>query len=315
MNSLSYSVQQLLQQQRLCWPLAKINYEALKMVQTRSMEVNGYPVVLQYNPERIRSSAAKVDADSIKERKCFLCPANLPNEQLRIPFGGEYQIIMNPYPIFREHLTIPVLTHEKQQIIARYGDMLALAQELRGFVLFYNGPQCGASAPDHMHFQAGNKGFLPVEASWKMASKREVCTEGVAILYRLENFLQPMFVLLSGTKEDSIFLFSRLYGLLPVKEGGYEPMMNVITWYENDHWVTCIYPRKTLRPSCYYAEGEGNILLSPASVEMAGVFAVPLEKDFDKITSNDIAEVLREVCFSEEDMDKLVASINHDTLK
>lgn len=315
MSNLSIAVKQLLEQQIPLWPLAGMNYEALKKVQTRSLVVNGWRVVLQFNPERIRSSAAKVDARSVKERKCFLCPANLPDEQLRIPFGADYQVIMNPFPIFRNHLTIPVFAHEEQRILPRFGDMLLLAQELTDFVVFYNGPQCGASAPDHMHFQAGNKGFLPIEMNWKTARKKNSISLGKATLCTLEEFLQPVFLLVSETKDDSVLLFSRLHEALPVKDGGYEPMMNVLSWYEDNKWITCVYPRRKLRPSCYYAEGENNILLSPASVEMAGVFAVPLEKDFNKITSRDITNVLQEVCISVEEMNMLIAFINHTILK
>lgn len=307
-------VLQLIRDQQVCWDVAQINYAALEKVRTRILEVNGYLVALQFNPERIRSSAAKVDKESLRARPCFLCQTNRPCQQKWIDFGGEYQLIVNPYPIFREHLTIPVHAHQEQRIRARYCDMLSLAKALTDFVVFYNGPKCGASAPDHMHFQAGNKGFLPIEKNWIQAKKEVVALLGQTTLYVLKDFLQPMFILVSGNKEEAVRFFNRLYALQEVHPDEYEPMMNLLAWYEEDKWITCIYPRKKLHPSCYYAIGDANILISPATVEMAGIFVTPLEKDFLKITAGDIQQILDEVCLSEEEMNKLISKFKSDSL-
>lgn len=300
---------ELIREHQTFWELAKVNYAALAKVQSRTLEVNGYPVMLQFNPERIRSSAAKIDKQTLASRPCFLCEGNRPGGQRWIDFGDDYQIIVNPYPIFREHLTIPIRAHQEQRIRSRYRDMLLLAEALRDFIIFYNGPNCGASAPDHMHFQAGNKGFLPLEENWKKAGREEVASFGQATLYALRDFLQPMFVIISANQDDAASLFDRFYSFLEIKPGEYEPMMNVLAWVEAGKWITCIYPRKKLHPACYHATGDANILISPATVEMAGVFVAPLEKDYRKVTAGDIRQILSEVCLSEEDMDRLISQL------
>lgn len=306
MDTINQQVRKLLSDHLIFWDLARINYAALEKVQTRNLKVNGYEVALQFNPERIRSSGAKIDKQSLAARPCFLCEKNRPGNQQWVDFGEEYQIIINPYPIFKEHLTIPIRSHQKQQIKGRYGDMLLLAEALSDFIVFYNGPKCGASAPDHMHFQAGNKGLLPVEQNWLQAKKEEVWTYRSATLYALKHFLQPMFVLVAEEKDDAVFLFEHLYDLLEILSGEYEPMMNLLTWYEACKWITCLYPRKRLHPACYHAEGDAKILISPATVEMAGIFIAPLEKDYLKVTVEDLQGILSEVCVSEEEMNGLI---------
>lgn len=309
MEDINHLVKDLIQAQLKQWELVLVNYAALEKVQTRSLFVNGYPVVLQFNPERIRSSAAKVDAKSLRERPCFLCPANLPAEQTWVPFGSEYRIMVNPYPIFPEHLTIPVLAHTEQRILPRMGDMLELAHQLPDFVIFYNGPKCGASAPDHMHFQAGCKGVLPIETDWKKAHKEEFVILRRGTLSVLRDYRQPLFVIESEDSRDVVGLFHYLYSLLEIKPGEKEPMMNILAWQEEERWITCVFPRRELRPSCYYAAGNKNIVVSPATVEMGGLFAVPLEKDYLKITSADIQTILQEVCLPEEEIDRLILRV------
>lgn len=307
MKNINQQAKELIREHLTFWELARQNYAALEKVQTRRLEVNGYPVILQFNPERIRSSAAKIDKQSLAARPCFLCEAHRPGNQKWIDFGEEYQIIVNPFPIFREHLTIPIRTHQEQRILLRYKDLLSLAEVLTDFIVFYNGPKCGASAPDHMHFQAGNKGFLPLETNWRKTPKKPMVSFGQAGLYALRDFLQPAFIIISGSKEDSAILFNHIYSLLEIRPGEYEPMMNVLAWKEENYWFTCIYPRKKLHPACYYAEGDANILISPATVEMAGVFITPLEKDFRKVTAEDLQQIISETCLSTEEMDQLIS--------
>lgn len=306
MNTINQQAKELIGEHLTCWELARVNYAALEKVQTRVLEVNGYPVILQFNPERIRSSAAKIDKQSLAARPCFLCEAHRPGNQRWIDFGEEYQILVNPFPIFREHLTIPVRAHQEQCISTRYKDMLLLAEALTDFIVFYNGPRCGASAPDHMHFQAGSKGLLPIETNRRRAKREIVLSSGRATLYALRDFLQPMFVIESGNQEDAIYLFNHLYTLPAIGPDECEPMMNVLTWTEHGQWITCIYPRKKLHPSCYYAEGDANLLISPATVEMAGVFITPLEKDFRKVTAADLQQIIKETCLSEKEIDQLI---------
>jgi len=247
---------------------------AKPLVKIKTLDVNGHLYKVQFNPARIVSSAAKVDPESIRERKCFLCSENRPPEQKGVPFKGQYTILINPYPIFPRHLTIPSLEHMPQLIAPRFGDMLDLAQELDDYVVLYNGPKSGASAPDHFHFQAGNKGFLPIEndRNWENVIRIE-----------------------SGNKQEMLNRFQQIYESLPLQPDDIEPMLNILTWYERGKWTTSVFPRKKHRPACYFAEGDANLLISPAAVDMGGVFITPLEKDFEKITAENVADILEEV--------------------
>jgi ATP adenylyltransferase/5',5'''-P-1,P-4-tetraphosphate phosphorylase II len=268
------SVQNLFSDQLATWELAANNYKALSQVKIKTVEVGEHTYKVQFNPARITSSAAKVDAQSIQARPCFLCATHRPAFQKSIPFNGQYEILVNPYPIFPRHLTIPAVEHTPQRIAGRFEDMLDLAQQLDDYVIFYNGPQCGASAPDHFHFQAGNKGFLPIENDRNFPNS-----------IRIE----------SDNKKAIIDSFRHTYNALKLHSEDAEPMMNLLTWYDSGQWIVCIFPRKKHRPACYFAEGDKNILISPASVDMGGVFITPLEKDFDKITSEDIQTIIEEI--------------------
>ena len=267
-------VNQLFTEQLIEWELAKNNYKALEQVKVKTLQVNNHRYEVQFNPARITSSAAKVDPKTIQERRCFLCTDNLPPEQRGIPFKGRYTLLVNPYPIFPRHLTIPAVEHTPQLIASRFGDMLDLAQQLDDYVVFYNGPKCGASAPDHFHFQAGNKGFLPIEndKDWDYAIRIE-----------------------SGNKQEMLNRFQQIYDSLPLQPDDVEPMLNILTWHDKGMWTTCLFPRKKHRPACYSAEGDANLLITPGSVEMGGVFITPLEKDFEKITVENIAGILHEI--------------------
>jgi hypothetical protein len=302
-------VRTFFQEQLAEWPLAKQNYEALKKVRVRELDLGGCSVRIQFNPERMRSSAAKVDVKSIQERKCFLCPANLPAEQRGIPFGTRYQILVNPFPIFPVHLTIPDMEHTDQLIYDRFGDMLDLAEALDDFVVFYNGPKCGASAPDHLHFQAGNKGFLPLEKDVLTVKREMIINNDDALCYTLPDYHRNVIVIESKRKEKVVNQFVRIYDTLEIKAGEKEPMLNSVTWYEKNKWIICIFPREVHRPKCYFAEGETNILLSPASVDLSGVCVLPLEKDFDKITADDIKAVFKEICVSDERLIEILKRI------
>lgn len=295
----SEQVQSLLNRQLEAWTLAKDNYAALKQVKTKSVHFGQFEVKVQFNPARILSSSAKVDSKSIQERKCFLCEENLPDVQEGIPFGDNYRILVNPFPIFPKHLTIPTHSHVDQKILCRFGDMLDLAYNLDDFIVFYNGPKCGASAPDHAHFQAGNKGFLPIENEWDKLKNKVEFVINSAKLFILNSYLRGTFVIESTSKEDAVELFERIYSLLKVKEGEVEPMLNVLTWFESEKWIVCVFPRTQHRPSCYEEQGDKNILISPASVDMGGVFITPLEKDFEKMSARSVSNILQEVCYNE----------------
>lgn len=302
---MNQKIERLFTDQLASWELAGNNYAALSRVKTKELDVNGTHYKVQFNPARIVSSAAKVDTKSIQERKCFLCPEHLPNVQRGLPFKENYQILVNPFPIFPKHLTIPALQHTAQRIKDRFGDMLDLATCAEEYVVFYNGPHCGASAPDHAHFQAGSKGFLPIEQEWKNKKAGKIVTHKSATLSYLNDAPRATLILEATHREDAIALFNTVYDAMELKPGEDEPMMNILAWMENDRWIVCIFPRAQHRPFCYAAEGDANILISPASVDMGGVFITPLEKDFEKLTATDIASILKEVCLDTNEFRKL----------
>ncbi|GBU08004.1 DUF4922 domain-containing protein [Bacteroidales bacterium] len=301
----------LIQQQSQGWQLAKTNYEALKQVREKIFSFKGFEIRVQFNPARIVSSAAKVDSQSIKARPCFLCAANLPVEQTSLPFGKEYTVLLNPFPIFPTHLTMPTLKHTDQSIRQRYADMLDMAFALPDYSIFYNGPKCGASAPDHAHFQAGNKGFLPIEKEVSTLARQSIWKNSGIEVFSLRSWLRSNILIQSDTISSATDAFESIYKALEVKEGEIEPRLNVIAWYDNKQWTTCVFLRSKHRPSCFDAVGDSNILLSPASVDLGGVMITPLEKDFDKITAQDIEKIFAEVCIADSKMDELISRLKN----
>ena len=295
-------VRELFREQLKCWELARRNYDGLKSVRTKSIDFDGYNVEIQFNPARIVSSGAKVDAKSIAERKCFLCLENLPAEQMRIELG-DYNILLNPFPIFPEHFTIPRKEHTPQQIKPFFGDMLSIAREMNDYLLFYNGPQCGASAPDHMHFQAGTKTFLPLLNDYKRLKNTHtdllVTTEKMQ-LFQMKNYLRTVYCIESGDVESAKDGFEKIYRHLTLSlttrtaETEVEPLMNIVCSYESGKWFTFILPRKAFRPWQYSAQESQQLLVSPATVEMCGVFITPIESHFEKIKKEDIISIFEQ---------------------
>lgn len=309
MNNYSEQVEKLIEQQLVMWQTPRDNYAALQNVEVKEFKVKRSTIKVQFNPARIVSSAAKVDNKSLKERKCFLCAANRPEVQEGIAWGENYTILINPFPIFPKHLTIPCNDHTDQRILARIGDMMAIAKDLPGFTLFYNGPKCGASAPDHMHFQAGNRGFLGFETDYLAADKKEVISNAGATLSLLSGLANAAFLIEAVEIDAATELFVTLYNALEIPEGEEEPMLNILCWSEEGKWKVAVFPRRKHRPACYSAEGDANILISPASVDMGGVFITPLEKDFKKITADDLEQILDEVCLDQSGVEKILNNL------
>ncbi|NDP19803.1 MAG: DUF4922 domain-containing protein [Paludibacter sp.] len=290
------------QKQLSNWELARINYAGLKTVKTKSFSFEDFEINVQFNPARIASSGAKVDAKTIAERKCFLCLENLPPEQKGID-AGDYTILVNPFPIFPEHFTIPRKEHVEQEILPYFKDMLELAKKLDNYLVFYNGPKCGASAPDHMHFQAGTKDFLPLVNDYKRLKNthNEVLVEsGTFQLSSFNNYLRTVYCIESINIESAKDAFEKLYNHLssPLSSRrgvGCEVMMNIVCTFEDEKWFTFILPRKAFRPWQYSAEGDKQIMVSPATVELCGIFITPIESHFEKITKDDVASILEQV--------------------
>ena len=299
---------QLLANQRRTWPLAGKNYHLLENVQVKTFDMGGFTIRAQFNPARVVSSGAKVDAKSVKARKCFLCQANLPLEQDRLPFGNHYLILCNPYPIFPEHFTIPTREHTPQSIIERMNDFLQLTQSLAPFTVFYNGPRCGASAPDHAHFQAVTREVMPLdkEVSEYVLTASPYKESEEASLYLLTGYLRNGFILKGSTQESLHNLFNEVYEALPVPNGETEPMMNLFGSYIEKEWILTLIPRKRHRPWQYEAEGDDHILSSPGAADIGGLFITPLEKDFKKINPDLLLDIYQQVCLSDEEIMTLV---------
>lgn len=302
-----------IERQLKAWPMAANNVSALAGVETKELDLPGMHFRVQFNPARIVSSGAKVDAAAIKARPCFLCAKNRPAEQFGIEMDDTYTALINPFPIFPLHLTIPDNGHVLQFIGGRIKDMMEIAEGLHGFTVFYNGPRCGASAPDHMHFQAGNSDFLTIYDAVAASHLSTVATAGSARLSIADDLPMGVIVIDSDSNTSGAELFDRLLAILPVPEGDIEPMMNVLCRASfGSHTRTLVIPRRRHRPSFYGTEGSDCWLISPASVDLGGVFITPRREDFDRIDADTIGRVLGEVCLTVDETRALLAPMEAD---
>lgn len=307
--SLGKEVENLIDRQLKEWPAAAANYAALADVKVKELEVDGMHFKVQFNPARAVSSGAKVDAASIKARPCFLCAENRPTVQSGIQWRDEYTILLNPFPIFPRHLTIPCNRHVPQICEGSIADMLRLAGELEGYTVFYNGPRCGASAPDHFHFQAGNSDFLPLVRNIDGAEMKVLRKYNTAVMMLIDSLPVKMFVIDSIKPSDGDLMFSTLLRALPLAEGDYEPMLNLLAYSTASGTRLVVIPRRCHRPSFYGTEGDNCMMLSPASVDMGGVFITPRLQDFERIDADIIRRVIDELCLSQKDVDEIAAKI------
>ena len=304
-------IDKLFSEQLQNWELAGNNYRGLSKVRVRKIALGGFEVLLQFNPARITSSSAKVDESHIKQRPCFLCRDNRPKEQKEIPFGDDMIILVNPFPIFRRHLTIPSRSHTVQRIIGSFGTLLSLSQAMHLYTVFYNGPRAGASAPDHLHFQAGNIGFMPVEPDFESRRfTKLVSSEPGLEIWKWEGYHRGL-ISLTGNDEaklSSAFakLFERLSLLQPERP---EPMINILSAYSRDKWTVHIFPRKKHRPEQFFSSGADKLLVSPAAVDLGGVIITPREEDFEKISAGDVADIFSQVCLDDLEIDKVIKEI------
>ena len=254
----------LVQQQMGEWDLIGRNYEGLRKVRVKTFDFGDFNIDIQFNPERISSSVAKVDEKSIAERSCFLCQENLPPPQRMLALENDFRILVNPFPIFPEHLTIANINHTDQRILENFETMLDLAAQLSKFVIYYNGPKCGASAPDHLHFQAGIKGFIPIENDFA----NEICCREVRSVDRVKvshwpEYQRGIISLTGNSKSDLIACFNRIYHQLQLaRHDEPEPMVNIIAAFERKSWTVHIFPRTMHRPKQYFLTGESQIVLS-----------------------------------------------------
>lgn len=305
-DDLAGKAKALLARQKESWQLLSNGYSSLGSVEVKTFDFDHFKIKVQFNPGRIVSSAAKVDEKSIKERKCFLCPDNLPEDQKGILYKDNYIVLCNPFPIFNEHFTLPGTAHIPQAIKSSFPELLSFTKDLsRYYTVFYNGPKCGASAPDHLHFQAGDKSFMPIDSEYTEIKENLGCKiidSNNLQVYAVDKYLAKFLSFESSSREALIKGFNDFYGIFSeaAGNGSEEPMMNVLSFYENERWHVLVFPRSKHRPSYFFMEGDENILLSPASVDMGGVLITPLEKDFNKITRENIVDIFRQVTLSDE---------------
>ena len=308
-NSYLDRIQTLFRHQLKNWELAKTGYESLNSVQVREFHFDDFVIKVQFNPGRIISSAAKVDEKSIRERKCFLCYNNLPEHQKAITFENNFLILVNPYPIFPVHFTIPMLDHLPQLIEDNLQAMLSLTKAIgENYTVFYNGPKCGASAPDHMHFQAGLKNFMPIDWEYEIIKDKKckiLFEDDETKILGCTNYLRKFFAIQSSSKAKTLKVFSKLYTSIQKTQRAYEiePMMNIISRFEDGEYFVFVFPRSKHRPDYYFSEGDKKIILSPASVDLGGVCITPRQEDFEKITKEIIEDIFRQVSVGEEEFE------------
>jgi len=296
----------LLEQQKRTWDLLRTGYESLERVEFRSIDLEACTIRLQYNPGRITSSTAKVDARSISERPCFLCTRNLPADQRALPFGDEFLILCNPFPIFPEHFTITHRDHTPQRLDGSFRALLALSRDLQThYTVLYNGPRCGASAPDHLHFQAGNKNFMPIDEEFAALARQrgEILFTSPRIRVLAVEDCARRFIVIDAADEGSTAgafeaFVDGFRETVPSEDN--EPMMNILSSYEGGKWRVVLFPRAQHRPTFYFAEGDRRILISPASVDLGGMCITPLRQDFLKVTGDDLREMFGEVLLSQD---------------
>jgi len=308
----SVLVNKLIARQLRDWNVAGANYKALASAVTRTLSMGEATITLQFNPERRRSSAAAIDKRSLARRECFLCSDHQPAKQKAVLWGDHYKIQVNPYPIFNRHLTIADLQHVPQRLSGRLGDMLSLAKALPDFVIFYNGPRCGASAPDHAHFQAGAKGEMPLCDEMAHATTHLLADGDEGFIGYVDVLGRSLFTIETSTQRTAERYALRLLDLLPVPNGADEPMVNALCWWNqtNRLWNLVIFPRRKHRPACY-GEGEGRLLLSPGAVDMGGLWAVPERKDFDALTPDIIQALYNELCMSRQELAPVFNGFTH----
>ena len=309
-------VEKFIKDQLSVWPEVSARFRGLKSTSTRRLDVGGLEVVLQHNPARLASAVAGTDADALKDAPCFLCRENLPREQMTMPFEGrkgrKYRIQVNPFPIFPQHLVIASERHQPQSIWHHFVDMLDMARSLQGFTVFYNGPESGASAPEHLHFQACPHGILPLEKAMDILFDR-IREEGLedvhydidgeleyltrvqeAVVYHYKRFMRGVFALRGRTSKSIGKLFYRLLESVPATEGEKEPKFNLFVWHDGAEYRAIVVLRDVHRTHHFFSEGPDHLTMAPGCADVAGWLIVPEPEDYAKLDARLLAELLGE---------------------
>ena len=303
------SISRFFNRQLEVWTDARHRFRDLKHVETRQFSDQ---LKLQWNPARIVSTGAKIDKKTLGERPCFLCDKNRPKEQMSKQIDEKFHLLVNPFPILPVHFTIPARKHQPQLIYKNYGEMHRFISLHSDLMVFYNGPKCGASAPDHLHFQAGTNGILPLQTNWQRLSRN--LTDIISLndeekISVVRDFIVPAFVIISKSAESDEALFRRLYKAMPQRGDETEPMMNIISWRKGEEFTSVVIPREKHRPEAYFAEGDAQFVVSPGALDMSGLIITPREEDFRKLTEEKALSLLQECGVSEEKMNAIIAKL------
>ena len=303
------SISRFFNRQLEVWTDARHRFRDLKHVETRQFSDQ---LKLQWNPARIVSTGAKIDKKTLGERPCFLCDKNRPKEQMSKQIDEKFHLLVNPFPILPVHFTIPARKHQPQLIYKNYGEMHRFISLHSDLMVFYNGPKCGASAPDHLHFQAGTNGILPLQTNWQRLSRN--LTDIISLndeekISVVRDFIVPAFVIISKSAESDEALFRRLYKAMPQRGDETEPMMNIISWRKGEEFISVVIPREKHRPEAYFAEGNAQFVVSPGALDMSGLIITPREEDFRKLTEEKALSLLQECGVSEEKMNAIIAKL------
>ncbi len=293
-------VEELFKRQARAWPQLANGLDGLARAKTLPVRNDWFDIYIRHIPHRMASTTASVDRDSVAKRPCFLCTGNLPSEEEGLPFDEDFTIYCNPFPIVDRHLTIAHREHGSQRIANQLGSMLDIAAALAGYFVIYNGPECGASAPDHMHFQAGSRALFPIEKD----------TAGLTGL-TVPNYQRNVFLLRGRDRSALIDRVDRAIDLLAETTGKRpEPMVNIAVFHEHGEWFTYLFPRGKHRPNVFHT---GELTVSPASIDLCGIFVVPLAHDFERITADAIAAIFREVTLPDDQFQEVARKLESES--
>ena len=286
------------EEQLQVWPDARQRFDDLKSVLLKPVTCSGMPFYVQCNPARLVSTGAKIDKANLAQRPCFLCEKNRPAIQTQIPIDNDFELLVNPFPILPLHFTIPAKVHQPQLIREHYGKMRRLLESFEHLTVFYNGPKCGASAPDHMHLQAGTGSHLPLRDNWEqLYSNRQtlLSTPDGSELAAINSYACPAFAIVGRDDKADAALFEALYKALPQREDETEPMFNILKWRNGEVYITVVIPRDKHRPACYSAEGDAQMLISPGALDMSGLVITPRKEDFERLDTPLLEALYKEV--------------------
>jgi len=302
------AIQRYFDRQLRVWSDARLRYRQLSRVKTRELPTDSLNVRVQFNPARIVSTGAAISKQAIAERPCFLCEQNRPKVQMHKLIDGRYELLVNPFPILPMHFTIPMRRHQPQAILPMYGEMMKLVMRYPELTVFYNGPKCGASAPDHAHLQAGTTGVLPLQTGWQRFARNLTPLARLgddADLSAVEDYPCAALVIKSRTQQASERLFQALYEQMNQAQDETEPMMNIVSWQQGDELLSVVFPRGKHRPDCYYTQDSDQVMVSPGALDMAGLIITPRAGDYERLTAERVVGILQECALQAKEFEAL----------